>query len=278
MAKVKHMRKMTRARTVFLVFLLAATSLMSASAYTTTNWLNKTALDHHRQGIFDSIFVVALDSRNDGTGGLPDSLLLVNSRDGKTESIPRDWVLSKLEPKIPLVQKYLGLENCSFYCGIQGIYSNYVAAHGGQGVEEEALLFLRDVVAAEYEIPKPALVVMDLAWARSFLGCIDSLKMNVSQRIPMGGTSLDGTLTKISKYIEPGQRTIDGQEMFWYARARFGSSDEDRTRRQRILLHEILKQKSTFEILKCGFLSEGFIRQDLKIDELPQLINVLKNP
>lgn len=68
---------------------------------------------------------------------------------------------------------------------------------------------------------------------------VGGVELNVRDRIPVGGLGDD-----VTGYIEPGKRTLDGNDTLWFARAREGSDDYSRMARQKCVMSAMLSQVS----------------------------------
>lgn len=214
------------------------------------------------------VLLVALDARGGDDAGLPDTLLLMDLDTGERQSIPRDWTMSRIEPEQMLVQKYLEMPGCEPFCSIQGVY-----AFGGALIQDEKGLYqglelLRDVIQVEYEIESLGIVVIDLAWAKSFLVAVAPLELTIQAPIPIGGRSMNGSYTDVDSYVPVGTWALNGEELFWYARARHGSSNEDRMVRQEDLLQHLLEQKHPAELSLAALSSQGQLMTDLSLSEV----------
>lgn len=209
------------------------------------------------------VLLVALDARPGGDSGLPDTLLLLDLKSGSYEQIPRDWTLSLAGGSEPLVQKHLGIENCAPFCGIQGVYAYSKLGTTKPESEEIALDSLRSVIEREYQIPSLAVVAFDLTWAYSFLARIAPVTLDIEEPIPVGGTQTSEGYVDVKRLIEPGTGTFYGGDLYWIARSRFGSNNEERMQRQISLLAAIIKQKPKVDILAAAWGAQGLVLTDL---------------
>ena len=209
------------------------------------------------------LLIVALDARGGDDAGLPDALILIDLDSGERQSIPRDWTESRIQPGVNLVEKYLGLESCEPFCTIQGVYAYGGALQKtGQGYFR-GLENLRSAIQDEYSVESLALAVFDLTWAYSFLHRIGPVELQVKDPVPVGGINLNGNYEQIDRYIPSGLQTLEGDDLYWYARARFGSSNEDRMHRQEELLEAVASQLTFWELFQAASSSVGFLRTDL---------------
>ena len=216
------------------------------------------------------LLIVALDARGGEDAGLPDSLILIDIDSGERQLIPRDWTESRIEPGVNIVEKHLGLDRCEPFCTIQGVYAYGGALQKNAKGEYMGLEIMRSVIQQEYSVESAALAVFDLTWAYSFLHKIGPVEIEVLEPIPVGGLSLNGEYKGVERFIPSGRQLLMGEDLYWLARARFGSSNEDRMLRQEVLIQEILKSKNAFELVRSAAASKGNVFSDLRISEAIQ--------
>jgi polyisoprenyl-teichoic acid--peptidoglycan teichoic acid transferase len=209
------------------------------------------------------LLIVALDARGGDDAGLPDALILMDLASGERQSIPRDWTDSRIEPGANLVEKYLGFESCEPFCTIQGVYAYGGGLRKNAEGEYTGLEAMRNVIQSEYAADSVALAVFDLTWAYSFLHRIGPIELHLTEPIPVGGINLNGNYEKVDRYISTGRQALEDDDLFWYARARFGSSNADRIDRQQKLLQAISAQITMWDFLRAASSSVGFVATDL---------------
>jgi anionic cell wall polymer biosynthesis LytR-Cps2A-Psr (LCP) family protein len=218
------------------------------------------------------LLIVALDARGGEDAGLPDSLILIDIDSGERLSIPRNWTESRIEPGVNLVEKYLGLDSCEPFCTIQGVYAYGGALQKNPEGEYMGLEVMRSVIQEEYAAESVAVAVFDLTWAYSFLHNIGPLELKVLEPIPVGGLSLNGEYKGVERFIPSGRQLLQGEDLYWFARARFSSSNEDRMRRQEVLIQAVLNSKNIFELVSSAAASKGKVFSDLRISEVIQQV------
>jgi hypothetical protein len=260
-----------------LIFPIMALAVFLTAYSVSSNWLafvewyssHKVQTDREKQA--EVVLVAALDDRLDGTGALPDTLMLYWPETHTFESIDRGWTFSRLRPETSLVESYLGVSDCKTFCGIQGVYAQSFLSSWGQETRESALEILRAVIATEYELDNLALVVFDLEWSKSFFKCLGPLELDVRERIPIGGQLVNGTLQNFRGYIEPGKQLLSPQEVYWFGRARDGSSNSARMNRQEEIVESILENSSRIKVLTCLQEATGYLVFDFTSEDLGML-------
>lgn len=79
--------------------------------------------------------------------------------------------------------------------------------------------------------------LVDMRGFRNLVDAFGGVELNVRDRIPVGLPH-----DSFFRYIEPGVRTLDGEETLWFARARHGSDDYSRMARQKCVMTAMLDQ------------------------------------
>ncbi len=81
--------------------------------------------------------------------------------------------------------------------------------------------------------------MVNLEGFRSLVQAVGGLKLNVRDRIPIGGVG-----GPVTGYIEPGVQRLNGFETLWFARSREGADDYSRMARQKCVMNAMLQQLS----------------------------------
>lgn len=254
----------------WIVFLISAAPLILLIYI--LNWLDENRIQSTRSESASHILLVGLDSRPGYSNGVPDSLILIDLSTGEINQIPRN--LERLNSTGPtVVEKYLGVSNCEPFCSFSGLYSiAQVESDLGQADKKaRAADALRVAVESEFDLKSLAIALYDLNWAFSFLNNVSPLKIEVSNPIPIGGFDAGDTYEGVERYIPSGIRDLQGEELFWFARARFGSSNEDRMLRQVALVEALWRENSKFSLVAAAVRARGHIESDLTLLDLPEL-------
>jgi LCP family protein required for cell wall assembly len=109
------------------------------------------------------------------------------------------------------------------------------------GVKRPGLTATVQTVEQVLGLPIDDYVIVDLKGFIVFVDAIGGVRVNVTERLPIGGTSED----PVARYgwIEPGRnQLLDGWHALWFARSRWSTSDYDRMRRQRCLIGAVARQ------------------------------------
>lgn len=115
--------------------------------------------------------------------------------------------------------------------------------------------------------------MVNLQGFKDLVDAVGGVKLNVRQRIPIGGLGDD-----VVDYIEPGVQNLNGMRTLWFARAREGSDDYSRMARQKCVMNAMLQQVSpqsavrNFE--KIAKASSAMISTDVPRSELDRFVQL----
>jgi LCP family protein required for cell wall assembly len=109
--------------------------------------------------------------------------------------------------------------------------------------------------------------MVNLQGFRSLVQAVGGLKLNVRDRIPIGGVG-----GPVTGYIEPGVQRLNGFETLWFARSRQSADDYSRMARQKCVMNAMLQQLSPRTVItkfeKIAAASTELITTDLPASEL----------
>ncbi|WP_121255211.1 LCP family protein [Nocardioides ferulae] len=113
--------------------------------------------------------------------------------------------------------------------------------------------------------------MVNLEGFKDLVDAVGGVTLNVRSPIPVGGLGED-----VTGYIQPGERTLDGHDTLWYARAREGSDDYSRMARQKCvlnaMLHQISPQTALRNFEQIADASTAMISTDLPAGEVDRFI------
>ena len=81
--------------------------------------------------------------------------------------------------------------------------------------------------------------MVNLEGFKDLVDAVGGVELNVRQKIPVGLPS-----DSFFHYIDPGNRTLNGMDTLWFARARYDSDDYSRMARQKCVMSAMLQQVS----------------------------------
>lgn len=115
--------------------------------------------------------------------------------------------------------------------------------------------------------------MVNLAGFKELVDAVGGVELNVRDRIPVGGLGSD-----VTGYIEPGQRTLNGHDALWFARAREGSDDYSRMARQKCVMNAMLTQLSPQTVLSnyqdIASAGEAMVETNLPAKEVSRFVQL----
>jgi len=164
---------------------------------------------------------------------------------------------------------------------INGIYT-YAIDHpelfpAGATDVERGTSAMKNVVGATLGLDIDFYVIVDLQGFEGIVDALGGVKINVPERVPIGGNA-DDPNAPIEGYIEPGVQVLDGHQALWYSRSRTDTSDYVRMSRQRCVLGGILNQANPANVLlnytQLAASAEATISTDIPQGSLDALVQV----
>jgi LCP family protein required for cell wall assembly len=109
--------------------------------------------------------------------------------------------------------------------------------------------------------------MVNLQGFRSLVQAVGGLKLNVRDRIPIGGVG-----GPVTGYIEPGVQRLNGYQTLWFARSRESADDYSRMARQKCVMNAMLQQLSPRTVItkfqKIAEASTKLVTTNLPASEL----------
>jgi polyisoprenyl-teichoic acid--peptidoglycan teichoic acid transferase len=115
--------------------------------------------------------------------------------------------------------------------------------------------------------------MVNLAGFKDLVDAVGGVTLNVRDRIPVGGLG-----NKVTSYLEPGVRTLNGHDTLWFARAREGSDDYSRMARQKCVMSAMLDQINPTTMLtnfqQIATATTGMVKTNLPAGELSRFVQL----
>jgi LCP family protein required for cell wall assembly len=115
--------------------------------------------------------------------------------------------------------------------------------------------------------------MVNLQGFRDLVDAVGGVKLNVRQPIPVGGLGAD-----VTRYIQPGVRTLSGLDTLWFARSRDSSDDYSRMARQKCvmnaMLHQISPRTALTNFEKIAKASSAMISTDIPASEVDRFLQL----
>jgi LCP family protein required for cell wall assembly len=146
------------------------------------------------------------------------------------------------------------------------------------GARDRGAEAVKRVVSYVLGIPVDYYAMVDLAGFGQFVDALGGVTVTVTERLPIGGLTANGTRVRPSGYIEPGTQKLKGEKALWYARSRRDSTDYDRMLRQRCLIGAMVRQAEPMTVLRhfqeLASATKKLASTDIPRSVLPDLITL----
>jgi LCP family protein required for cell wall assembly len=207
-----------------------------------------------------NILLMGGDAARDRLGLRPDSMsvLSIDAVTGQTVNIgiPRNLQRAPFVAGSPMAAIWPDGYNCGDVCLINAIYKDTTdnhaslypdaVAHGSNpGIEAT-----REAIEGVTGLKIQSYVLVDMAGFKKLIDALGGITIDVQSRQPIGGQEdWNGQPINVKGWIEVGVQHMDGKTAVEYARARHGSSDYDRMKRQRQVEDAMLAQLDPATVL-----------------------------
>jgi LCP family protein required for cell wall assembly len=195
-----------------------------------------------------NVLLIGSDAGRGRIGVRPDTLILasINTKTG-------DTVLFSLPRNLERVPFPLGTPGNQawpegYYCPGDACLLNAIWQWGTtdgrsyyKSAKNPGLAATEDAVQGVTGLRVDTYVMLNLKGFSQFIDAIGGLRVNVDERLPIGGNSEHPEQT--SGYLEKGHnRLLDGYQTLWFARSRWSTNDFDRMKRQRCVIGAVAQQ------------------------------------
>lgn len=227
-----------------------------------------------------TILLLASDAGPDRTGVRTDSMIAasIDTRTGDVVllSLPRNLQNVPLPPG-PLSDAWPnGFPSSEL---LNAVYEQVTEKPGLlAGARDRGAQGAKQVISFILGIPIDYYAMVDLAGFGQFIDAIGGVTVTITERLPIGGLLADGSRVPPVGYLEPGTRTLNGEDALWYARSRRDGSDYDRMLRQRCLIGAMVKQAEPVKVLQnfqaLASATKKLASTDIPRSVLPDLVSL----
>lgn len=222
------------------------------------------------------LLIVGIDSWIGYPNGLPDMLAIMNLETGELETLSRSANLGRADE--------LGLAGfefpfCKDSCTPQNAYS--AGASGDlehNGISEMGLESLKTAVSSSSNIESLSVLAFDLVFARSFLNRVGDIQLETFPDVWIGPSDQDGIEKPKGYLLESSSVQLKGDDLYWFARSRYLSSESERSIRQKILIEQLQSQKGFFTLANSALFAKGQLISTLSMGELLDLGSLVTSP
>jgi LCP family protein required for cell wall assembly len=226
-----------------------------------------TAAHHGRY----NILLLGGDSGRDRWGLRPDSITVasVDEDTGKTVlfGLPRNMMNFPFPRGSVMADQFPDTYDCPT-CELNSL-ATYAADHEDlfKGYPNPGVEATKEGVEGITGLKINYYAMVNLQGFRSMVEALGGLKLNVRDRIPIGGVG-----GPVTGYIQPGVQRLNGFQTLWFARSRESADDYSRMARQKCVMNAMLQQLSPKTVVTkfegIAEASEKLVTTDLPASEL----------
>jgi LCP family protein required for cell wall assembly len=201
----------------------------------------------------ENVLLVGSDAGSDRIGVRPDSMILasINTKTGDTVlfSLPRNLQHTPFPQGTGGYQAfpngfYCPGQSLADACLLNAIWTTFSQAEYKKYYphsKNPGLTATEDAVEGATGLHVDNYLMLNLKGFQGFVDAIGGIRINVDERLPIGGNVEDPGATK--GYIKPGKnKLLNGYQALWFARSRWSTNDYDRMRRQRCVIGALTSQ------------------------------------
>lgn len=207
-----------------------------------------------------NILLMGGDAARDRLGLRPDSMsvLSIDAVTGQAVNIgiPRNLQRAPFVSGSPMQKLWPNGYNCGDVCLINAIYKDVTDNHSDLYPNAEAagsnpgIEATKEAIEGVTGLKIQSYVLVDMAGFKNLIDALGGITIEVKDRLPIGGQEdAMGQPINVKGWIEPGVQHMDGKTAIWFARARHGSSDYARMKRQREVEDAMLAQLDPTTVL-----------------------------
>ncbi len=219
-----------------------------------------------------NILLLGGDSGSDRWGLRPDSLSVasIDAETGKAVlfGLPRNMLNFPFPKGSIMAEQFPDGYDCGAECELNSL-ATWAEDHKRlfKGVANPGVEATTQGVEGITGLSINYYAMVNLQGFRRLVDAVGGVTINVRDRIPIGGIG-----SKVTGYVKPGRRKLDGFETLWFARSRVEADDYSRMARQKCVMNAMLQQLSPSTVLrkfdKIAKASQALITTDLPKSEV----------
>jgi LCP family protein required for cell wall assembly len=243
-----------------------------------------------------NILLLGADDGAGRTGTRTDTVMVasIDTKTGDTQliSLSRNWMRMPFPADSPLHKVYpdgywdpsLGNgEQPEYY--LDAMYDNIPKAHPGilGQTDNEGADVLKLAASAALGLDIDYYMQVNLAGFEQIVDALGGITVNINYKVPIGGDYGVGAgtngATLPSSYLQPGpNQKLNGHDALWFARGRYGLSDQSRQERQRCTIHALVNSANPATLVtkykQIAAAGKQLLRTDIPQELLPALIDL----
>jgi LCP family protein required for cell wall assembly len=198
-----------------------------------------------------NVLLIGSDAGKGRIGVRPDTMIVASidtkSGDAVLFSLPRNLERAPFPLGTPGREAWPRGFNCGDECLLNAVWTWAEGSTFYKKSKNPGLQATQDAIQGVTGLEIDTYAMLNLKGFAKFINAIGGLKVNVDERLPIGGDSEHPQWT--TGYLEKGKnQKLDGYETLWYARSRWSTSDFDRMRRQRCVIGAVVNQSDPVKL------------------------------
>lgn len=235
-----------------------------------------------------NVLLLGSDAGADRTGVRTDSMMVasINTKTGNTVlfGLPRNLERVRFPAKDPLSKIWPNGYNCGSVCLLNAVWTEaYAHKDLFKGDSNPGLTATTDTISQTLGLQITNTAVIDLAGFTSLVDAMGGVTVDVTQRIPIGGShTASGAIAagSIKGWIEKGRQHLNGYKALWFSRSRATTDDYSRMRRQRCMVSALLTQVNPVSMLgkypTLAKVAKKNISVDIAAADLPAWVTLVQ--
>lgn len=192
-----------------------------------------------------NVLLIGSDAGKGRIGVRPDTMIVasIDTRTGDAVlfSLPRNLERAPFAAGTPGRDAWPGGFDCGDDCLLNAVWTWAEGSTYYKGRRHPGLEATEDAVEGVTGLRIDTYVMLNLKGFAQFVNAIGGVRVNVDERLPIGGNSEHPEQT--TGHIEKGRnQLLRGYEALWFARSRWSTNDFDRMRRQRCVIGAVVEQ------------------------------------
>jgi len=200
-----------------------------------------------------NVLLIGSDAGKGRIGVRPDTMIVASidtkRGDAVLFSLPRNLEKAPFPVGTPGSTAWPNGFNCGDECLLNAVWTWGAndAGYKKAAPKNPGLRATKDAIEGVTGLKIDTYVMLNLKGFAQFVNAIGGLRVNINERLPIGGNSEHPEQT--SGYLEKGRnQKLDGYETLWYARSRWSTNDFDRMRRQRCVIGAVVNQSDPVKL------------------------------